>query len=70
MSHEIRTPMNAIIGLDTIALKDPSLSEETRDRLQKIGGSAKHLLSLINNILDMSRIESGRMTLKNEEFSM
>ena len=70
MSHEIRTPMNAIIGLDTIALKDPGLSEETRDRLQKIGGSAKHLLALINNILDMSRIESGRMTLKNEEFSM
>jgi len=70
MSHEIRTPMNAIIGLDTIALKDPDLSEQTRDRLQKIGGSAKHLLSLINNILDMSRIESGRMTLKNEEFSM
>ena len=70
MSHEIRTPMNAIIGLDTIALKDPDLSEQTRDRLQKIGSSAKHLLSLINNILDMSRIESGRMTLKNEEFSL
>ncbi|MBR1559738.1 MAG: response regulator [Clostridia bacterium] len=70
MSHEIRTPMNAIIGLDTIALKDPNLSADTKDRLQKIGGSAKHLLSLINNILDMSRIESGRMTLKNEEFSM
>ena len=70
MSHEIRTPMNAIIGLDTIALKDPGLSDDTRDRLQKIGASAKHLLSLINAILDMSRIESGRMTLKNEEFSM
>ena len=70
MRHEIRTPMNAIIGLDTIALKDPDLSEQTRDRLQKIGSSAKHLLSLINNILDMSRIESGRMTLKNEEFSL
>lgn len=70
MSHEIRTPMNAIIGLDTIALKDPDLSELTRDRLQKIGGSARHLLSLINAILDMSRIESGRMTIKNEEFSL
>ncbi|MBQ6517348.1 MAG: response regulator [Anaerolineaceae bacterium] len=70
MSHEIRTPMNAIIGLNTIVLKDPALSEETRDRLEKIGGSAKHLLSLINNILDMSRIESGRLTIKNEEFSL
>lgn len=69
MSHEIRTPMNAIIGLNSIALKDPELPERTREYLEKIGGSAKHLLSLINDILDMSRIESGRMTLRNEEFS-
>ncbi|MCR5136184.1 MAG: response regulator [Oscillospiraceae bacterium] len=70
MSHEIRTPMNAIIGLDTLALQDPDLSDLTRERLEKIAGSAKHLLSLINGILDMSRIESGRMTLKSEEFSL
>ena len=69
MSHEIRTPMNAIIGLDSIALKDPNLSPHTREQLEKIGSSAKHLLGLINDILDMSRIESGRMVLKNEEFS-
>ena len=69
MSHEIRTPMNAIIGLDSIALKDPDISEQTREYLTKIGGSAKHLLNLINDILDMSRIESGRMTIRNEEFS-
>ncbi|MBR1478917.1 MAG: response regulator [Lachnospiraceae bacterium] len=69
MSHEIRTPMNAIIGLDSIALKDPDISEQTREYLTKIGGSAKHLLNLINDILDMSRIESGRMALRNEEFS-
>ena len=69
MSHEIRTPMNAIIGLDNIALKDPNLSPHTREQLEKIGSSAKHLLGLINDILDMSRIESGRMVLKNEEFS-
>ena len=69
MSHEIRTPMNAIIGLDSIALKDPDLPERTREHLEKIGGSAKHLLGLINDILDMSRIESGRMSVKNEEFS-
>ena len=69
MSHEIRTPMNAIIGLDKIALRDPNLSQETRDELEKIGSSARHLLALINDILDMSRIESGRMELKTEEFS-
>ena len=69
MSHEIRTPMNAIIGLDSIALRNPDLPEETRDELEKIGASAKHLLGLINDLLDMSRIESGRMALKEEEFS-
>ena len=69
MSHEIRTPMNAIIGLDNIALADTSISDSTRDYLEKIGTSAHHLLSIINDILDMSRIESGRMTVKNEEFS-
>ena len=69
MSHEIRTPMNAIIGLDRIALNDPGISEMTREHLEKIGLSAQHLLSIINDILDMSRIESGRMTVKHEEFS-
>ena len=69
MSHEIRTPMNAIIGLDSSALKRKDLAEDTREYLEKIGASARHLLSLINDILDMSRIESGRMILKNEEFS-
>ena len=70
MSHEIRTPMNAIIGLDNIALNDETLSPETRSHLEKINGSAQHLLGLINDILDMSRIESGRLVLKNEEFSI
>ena len=69
MSHEIRTPMNAIIGLDNIALNDPETPEKTKEYLAKIGTSAEHLLNLINDILDMSRIESGRMILKNEEFS-
>ncbi|MBR1396105.1 MAG: response regulator, partial [Selenomonadaceae bacterium] len=68
MSHEIRTPMNAIIGLDNLALHDPDISDKTRDYLEKIGSSAQHLLSLINDILDMSRIESGRMVIRNEEF--
>ncbi|MBE6006822.1 MAG: response regulator [Sarcina sp.] len=69
MSHEIRTPMNAIIGLDNIALNEPGLSARTREYLEKISGSARHLLNIINDILDMSRIESGRMAIRNEEFS-
>ncbi|WP_408071897.1 response regulator [Butyrivibrio sp. JL13D10] len=69
MSHEIRTPMNAIIGLDRIALSDPGISDKTRDYLEQIGSSANHLLKIINDILDMSRIESGRMMIKHEEFS-
>ena len=69
MSHEIRTPMNAIIGLDYIALENPNLPSDTKEQLEKIGASAKHLLSIINDILDVSRIESGKIVLKNEEFS-
>lgn len=69
MSHEIRTPMNAIIGLDSIALNDPETPEATKEYLRKISSSAEHLLNIINDILDMSRIESGRMILKSEEFS-
>jgi hypothetical protein len=69
MSHEIRTPMNAIIGLDSLALRDETLTDTTREYLEKINGSAKHLLGLINDILDMSRIESGRLVLRREEFS-
>jgi len=69
MSHEIRTPMNAIIGLDSLALRDEKLTDTTREYLRKINGSAKHLLGLINDILDMSRIESGRLLLRKEEFS-
>ena len=69
MSHEIRTPMNAIIGLNSIALNEPTASDKVKDYLVKIGASAQHLLGIINDILDMSRIESGRMIIKNEEFS-
>ncbi len=69
MSHEIRTPMNAIIGLDSLALRNENLDISTREYLEKIGESARHLLGLINDILDMSRIESGRMILRKEEFS-
>lgn len=69
MSHEIRTPLNAIIGLDNLALKEPELPESTKEQLEKIGISAHHLLNIINDILDMSMIESGKAALRSEEFS-
>jgi signal transduction histidine kinase/CheY-like chemotaxis protein len=70
MSHEIRTPMNAIIGLDKLALDEKDIPKAVREYLVKIGDSAEHLLSIINDILDMSRIESGKMNIRNEEFSI
>ena len=69
MSHEIRTPMNAIIGIDSVALRDPDLPPHAREQFEKIDASARHLLELINDILDMSRIDSGRMELCPEVFS-
>jgi two-component system sensor histidine kinase/response regulator len=68
MSHEIRTPLNAIIGMDTIAAQSIGNTEKVADCISKIGLSARYLLSLINDILDMSRIESGKMLLKNDYF--
>lgn len=68
MSHEIRTPLNAIIGMDTIAAQSLGNPEKEADCISKIGISARYLLTLINDILDMSRIESGKMLLKNEKF--
>lgn len=64
MSHDIRTPMNAIIGYTEIAKKDPDISDKQAEYLDKIEGSGKQLLALINDILDMSRIESGKMELE------
>jgi len=68
MSHEIRTPMNAIIGMSTLAAQALGNDDRVADCISKIGISARYLLSLINDILDMSRIESGKMLLKNEKF--
>ena len=70
MSHEIRTPMNAIIGLNDLAMTDPTASDSIKEYLRKTGVSARHLLGIINDILDMSRIESGKMFIKSEEFSI
>ena len=69
MSHEIRTPMNAIIGLTNLALQDADITPKNHEYLVNINDSAHHLLTLINDILDMSRIESGRLLLRSEEFS-
>ena len=69
MSHEIRTPMTAIIGLNNIALNEPDLSGKMKELLGKTGASAQHLLEIINDVLDMSRIESGQMVIQKEEFS-
>lgn len=70
MSHEIRTPMNVIIGLTTIAAASLEDSLKIRDCLTKIGQSSKHLLRLINDILDMSKIESKKMMLYREQFDL
>ena len=70
MSHEIRTPMNAIIGMTNIAMSSMTNSTKVMDCLKKIDVSTKYLLSLINDILDMSRIESGKMTINNEKFHL
>ena len=67
MSHDIRTPMNAIIGFATIAVSHIDNKEQVRDCLQKVLSSSNHLLSLINDILDMSRIESGKVQIKEQE---
>ena len=69
VSHEIRTPMNDIVGLYNIALQNPNLDDDTRDVISQIGICVRHSISLINDILEMSMIESGSMKLKNEEFS-
>ncbi|MBQ9058032.1 MAG: DegV family protein [Atopobiaceae bacterium] len=63
MSHEIRTPLNTIIGLNEMILREPSISEEITENAINIQGASKMLLSLINDILDLSKIESGRMTI-------
>jgi signal transduction histidine kinase/DNA-binding response OmpR family regulator len=70
MSHEIRTPMNAILGYAQILDADPSLKEEQRAHLGKIAAGGRHLLSIINEILDMSKIEAGRTALEHQPFNL
>lgn len=70
MSHDIRTPMNAIVGMTAIATAHIDDKEQVQNCLRKIALSGKHLLGLINDVLDMSKIESGKMTLTSEQISL
>lgn len=70
MSHDIRTPMNAIVGFSMLLNKDADQPEKVREYTQKISASSQHLLSLINDVLDMSKIESGKTSLNVGTFSM
>ena len=70
MSHDIRTPMNAIIGLTTIAERNLEDTESVRENLRKITLASNHLLTLINDILDISKVESGKLTLSPQNFTI
>ena len=70
MSHDIRTPMNAIVGLTTIASREPKNPELTQDALKKIALASNHLLTLINDILDISKVESGKLSMNPLSFSV
>ena len=70
MSHDIRTPMNAIIGFTTLAVSNIDNQDKVKDYLSKILSSSNHLLSLINDVLDMSRIESGKIHLEEQEANL
>ena len=70
MSHDIRTPMNAILGFATLLARDADNSEKVREYTKKIASSGRHLLSLINDVLDVSKIESGKVVLTIGEFTL
>ncbi len=70
MSHDIRTPMNAIVGFSVLLEKDADRPDKVREYIHKIAASSHHLLSLINDVLDMSKIESGKTSLNVDRFSL
>ena len=70
MSHEIRTPMNAILGYAQILQRNPELQSEVQSAVSTIEESGEHLLALINDILDLSKIEVGRMELQESDFDL
>ncbi len=70
MSHELRTPLNAILGFSELMRRDPEISEEQRRNLKTIGRSGEHLLSLINDVLEFSKIEADRAVLNKQDFDL
>ncbi len=70
MSHELRTPLNAILGFSQLMQRDKALSKQQRENLEVIGRSGEHLLGLINDVLEMSKIEAGRVTLNESSFDL
>lgn len=70
MSHELRTPLNAILGFSQLMNQDANLSTEQKENLNIIHRSGEHLLTLINQVLDLSKVEAGRMTLSETNFDL
>ena len=70
MSHELRTPLNGILGFSELLLDDPRLQDDQRDKLRTLYNAGKHLLELVNGLLDLSKIESGRMELATRAFPL
>ncbi|MBN1582116.1 MAG: response regulator [Anaerolineae bacterium] len=70
MNHELRTPLNAILGFTELALRDEKVNDPLRENLEIIGRSGRHLLELINNVLDLSKIEAGKVELQFTDFDM
>jgi CheY-like chemotaxis protein len=70
MSHELRTPLNAILGFSELMTRDPNLTQNQRENLEIIGRSGEHLLSLINDVLSLAKIESGRLELHPEDMDL
>ena len=70
MSHELRTPLNGILGFSELLLDDPRLQDDQRDKIRNLNNAGKHLLELVNGLLDLSKIESGRMELASRAFPL
>ena len=70
MSHELRTPLNGILGFSDLLLEDPRLADDQREKLRTLYNAGKHLLELVNGLLDLSKIESGRMELATRAFPL
>lgn len=67
MSHEMRNPMNVVLGLGSMVLKNESLDDDAREKVEKMNSASKHILDLINNILELNELETGELQLKEEK---